>query len=120
MTAPTFAPTDQYDLLALVADTERATARDDVAAFLAACEQDAAAHDGLVSVNRVRALMADRDIEHHRYSALWAHFTGKGRPMVAAFVKTENGPEPMWETCKGSQSGNNGRPYRLRRWVGAA
>ena len=111
MTAPTFAPTSEYDLLALVADTERATARDDVAAFLAACEQDAAANDGIVSVNRVRDLMADRDIEHHRYSAFWSRFTGRGRPMEKA---------DGWERCEGSESGNDGRPYRLRRWVGAA
>lgn len=109
MTAPSFEPTDVYDLLHLVADTERVVGQSDVDAFLDACRRDAMAHDGIVSVNRVRALMDGRDIEHHRYSAFWSRFTGKDRPMVKA---------EGWETCEGSTSGNDGRPYRLRRWVG--
>lgn len=108
-TQPQFEATDAYDLLHLVADADRVVGRDDVTAFLDACRRDAMAHDGLVSVNRVRRLMADRDIEHHRYSAFWSRFTGKDRPMVKA---------DGWETCEGSPSGNDGRPYRLRRWVG--
>lgn len=111
MSAPRFEATDAYDLLALVADPESPVGRDDVAAFLDACRRDAMAHDGLVSVNRVRKLMDGRDIEHHRYSAFWARFTGKGRPMVKA---------DGWEVCEGSTSGNDGRPYRLRRWAGAS
>lgn len=109
MSAPQFEATDAYDLLHLVADTERVVGQGDVDAFLDACRRDAMAHNGIVSVNRVRELMSDRDIEHHRYSAFWSRFTGKGRPMVKA---------GGWETCEGSESGNDGRPYRLRRWVG--
>lgn len=113
MTAqPHWSPTDDdtADLLTLVATGSLVTQSDlDVDAFLDACRRDAMAHDGLVSVNRVRALMSDRDIEHHRYSAFWSRFTGQGRPMVKA---------DGWETCEGSASGNDGRPYRLRRWVG--
>lgn len=109
MTAPQFEATDAYNLLHLVADTERIVGSADVDAFLDACRRDAMAHDGIVSVNRVRVLMSDRDIEHHRYSAFWSRFTGKGRPMVKA---------DGWEPCEGSSSGNDGRPYRLRHWVG--
>lgn len=110
--APRFESTDAYDLLHLVADAERVVGGADVDAFLDACRRDAMAHDGLVSVNRVRVLMDGRDIEHHRYSAFWSRFTGKGRPMVKATG------ENAWEVCQGSSSGNDGRPYRLRRWVG--
>ena len=111
MTAPSFSTIDEptQDLLALVADVDRTTGRDVPALFLAACEADAAAHGGLVSVNRVRARLADEDIPPRRYSALWAHYTGRDRPMV----KTGG-----WETCAGSGSGNDGRPYPERRWVG--
>jgi hypothetical protein len=112
MTAPTFAPVDDptNDLLSLVADVESTAHREDVRIFLAACEADAATHGGLVSVNHVRARLAGRDINPRRFSALWSQTTGKGRPMV----KTG-----QWETCTGSASGNDGRPYPIRRWVGA-
>ena len=108
-TSPRFEPTDAYDLLALVADPDHPVSRDDARAFLDACRRDAMAHDGLVSVNRVRSLLADADIDPRRLSAFWSHFTGKGRPMVRA---------EGWEVCTGSTSGNDGRPFRLRRWVG--
>lgn len=100
---------DTSDLLSLVADTYTEPARDACDVFLAACERDAESHDGEVSVNRVRLLVADQ-IEHHRFSAMWARFTGPGRPMV----------RDGWETCAGSSSGNNGKPYPRRRWQGVA
>lgn len=111
-TQPTWSPVDEptADLLTVLADPHPVIGADVPALFLAACRRDAMAHDGLVSVNRVRELLAGEDIEHHRYSALWSHFTGRGRPMV----KTSE-----WEVCAGSASGNNGRPYPLRRWIGA-
>lgn len=109
MSGPRWEPTDAADLLTLVADVERATGRDVPALFLAACEADAYTHGGLVSVNRVRRLLAADDIPPRRYSALWSHFTGRGKPMV----KTGE-----WEVCSGSTSGNDGRPYPLRRWIG--
>lgn len=115
MSAPTFEATDQGDLLALLADEHRVPGASAVEAFLAACEADARDHDGIVSVNRVRALLDDQDIEHHRYSAFWSHFTGRDRAMRKA---TTADVEHPWETCEGSKSGNNGRPYRLRVWVG--
>lgn len=112
MSAPSFAPVDDetYDLLALVADVTRPVGRDVPDLFLAACERDAAAHDGRVSVNRVRALLADEDIPPRRYSSLWSHYTGPGRPMVKVAGE--------WETCAGSSSHNDGRPFAVRRWVG--
>lgn len=119
MSAPQFESTDVYDLLSLVADAGRPVGNADESAFLDACRRDAMANDGLVSVNRVRELMSARDIEHHRYSAFWSRFTGKDRPMVKAFTLGADGERvPIWETCKGSPTGNDGRPFAVRRWVG--
>lgn len=86
MTTPPFAPVDEptADLLTLVADTEHPVGRDAVEAFLAACKADADSHGGLVSVNRVRARLADQQIDPRRYSSLWSAFTGKGKPMRKA------------------------------------
>jgi hypothetical protein len=111
MSAPQWSPVDDEtaDLLTLVADEHSIIGADVVPLFLAACEADAAAHHGLVSVNRVRARLADADIPARRYSSLWSHFTGREKPMA----KTGE-----WETCQGSSSGNDGRPFPLRRWVG--
>lgn len=106
------------DLLALVADERAVVGRDVPDLFLAACEADAAAHDGLVSVNRVRARLSDAQIPPRRYSALWSHYTGRDKPMVKA--TTGDGTVPLWEVCKGSPSGNDGRPFQMRRWVGIA
>lgn len=102
------------DLLGLVADAETPLGRSHYQRFLAACQADAMTHDGLVSVNRVRrALTIDGElqIDPRAFSAMWAHATGRGRPMVKA---------DGWELCQGSASGNDGKPYKLRRWVGAA
>lgn len=43
------------------------------------------------------------------------HFTGRGRPMRKATLEDVSMP---WEVCEGSASGNDGRPFRLRVWVG--
>jgi len=112
MSAPQFAPIDDEtaDLLSLVADLTSPVGADVPTLFLDACRRDAMAHDGEVSVNRVRALLVDADIQPRRYSSLWAAFTGRGKPMV----KTGG-----WETCSGSSSHNDGRPFPIRRWVGA-
>jgi len=117
VSAPQWSPIEDEtaDLLALVAEPHPAIGADVPALFLAACKADAEAHDGLVSVNRVRARLADADIPPRRYSALWAHFTGEGRPMRKAY--TADGTVPLWETCRGSTSGNDGRPFQQRRWV---
>lgn len=116
MSAPQWSPADEetFDLLAVVADRHPVIGADAADTFLAACRRDAMAHGGLVSVNRVRALLADSDIPPRRYSALWSHFTGEGKPMRKA--RDEAGP--LWEVCEGSSSGNDGRPFQLRRWVG--
>lgn len=107
---PRWEPTDSADLLTLVADVDHPVGRDVPALFLEACEADASAHGGIVSVNRVRERLVDADIPPRRYSALWAAFTGRGKPMV----------KDGWETCSGSTSGNDGRPFPLRRWIGGA
>lgn len=102
--------TETSDLLHLVADTESPVGRDAVELFLDACRIDAKHHGGVVSPSRVRALMAGADVEHHRYSSLWAAFTGKGKPMRRL--------PGQFEECTGSTTGNNGRLYPLRKWVG--
>ena len=110
--APTFEATDQGDLLDLIAhgaDPDHATA------FLGACQADAGLHDGIVSVNRVSAQLADAGIDHHAYSSFWGRYTGRNRPMRKA--TTDDLPDP-WETRSGSQTGNNGKPMRLRVWTG--
>lgn len=111
MSAPQWSAMDDetHDLLALVADTYTEPARDANAIFLDACRRDAMANDGFVSANRVRVLVGDQ-IESHRYSAMWSHHTGEGRAMKVA----------GYETCEGSKSGNNGKPYLRRRWQGLA
>src|SRR5690242_1433045 len=105
-TAPHWSPTDDEttNLLTLVADVDHPVGRDVPEEFLAACRADAMLHGGVVSVNRVRARLAGEDIPPRRYSALWAAFTGRGKPMV----------KDGWETCSGSTSGNDGRPFPLR------
>lgn len=110
MSAPQWAPVDDdtADLLSVLADPHPVIGADVVDLFLAACRRDAMAHDGLVSVNRVRELLAGEQIPPRRYSALWSHHTGRGKPMV----------KEGWETCEGSTSGNDGRPFPVRRWVG--
>jgi hypothetical protein len=114
---PEWSPLDDEtaDLLSLVADPERVVGRDAVAAFLAACKDDARTHGGEVSVNRVSAALGDAGIEHHRYSSFWSEFTGPGRLMRKA--ESQKG-ELVWEAREGSTSGNNGKPMRLRRWIG--
>lgn len=128
MSTPAFAPDDQpmltadpdtHNRLVLVADVTSPIGRDAVAAFLAACEADADANGGLVSVNRVSAALDAEGIEHHRYSAFWSRFTGKGRPMRRA--KPEEcpwSPTRGFEPRKGSKSGNDGRLMPIRKWQG--
>ena len=115
--APRWEPTDAADLLTLVADVDRSTGRDVPALFLAACEADAKAHGGIVSVSRVSAALPEDITSTERYSALWSHYTGKGRPMRKA---TEADVLQPWEIRFGSRSGNDGKPVRLRVWVGTA
>ena len=97
--------------LAIVADPEHPVGRDTVAAFLAACEADAKAHDGRVSVSRVGAMLPDDITSTTRYSSLWSAFTGRGKPMrrVAGEI----------DVREGSASGNNGRMGPAREWVGS-
>lgn len=108
--APHWSPMDDatHDLLALVADPDRVPGRDAVDAFLAACRRDARANGGMVSVNRVRSLLSDAQIPPRRYSALWAAFTGEGKPMR----RTE-----VWELSTDTAGGNSGKPTFLRQWV---
>ena len=118
-TSPRWSPVDDdtHDLLTAVAEPHPIVGADAQEICLAACRADALAHDGMVSVNRVRELMAEKDIPARRYSALWAHCTGRGKPMVKAL---DDQGHNIWEECEGSTSGNDGRPFPLRRWVSEA
>lgn len=117
---PVFSAVDDEtaDLLSLVADVDDPlpVRRSDVEVFLDACEADAEAHGGLVSVNRVRARVLDsgHEIPPRRYSSLWAAF-GRARPMRRATTDDTSNP---WEVCDGSPAGNDGRPFPLRVWTG--
>lgn len=85
-------------LLSLVAGEATSLGRDRYQRFLAACEADALARHGLVSVNCVRtALTVDGElqIDARACSAMWSRATGRGRPMVRA---------GGWEPCAGSTS----------------
>lgn len=107
---PRWEQTPDARLLALVADVDGDGA-DDSAVFLAACEADAAENDGMVSVNRVPHVLARAGavIESHRYSALWKEHTGPDQAMCSR----------GWEIRSGSATRNDGKPIRIREWVGA-
>lgn len=77
--------------------------------FLSACKADAAAHVGLVSVNRVRELCRPLNIPPRSWSSWWSHHTGPGQVME----KTRRIDE-----FRGSTNRNDGKPYFLRRWRG--
>jgi hypothetical protein len=100
---------EDADLLDRVATAWTPGSRDVEQEFLAACKADAQAHAGLVSVNRVRALCASLNVPPRKWSSLWTHYTGAGRPME----KTRRIDE-----FKGSPNRNDGKPYFLRRWRG--
>lgn len=102
-------PYDDQDLFDRVAVAWQPSGDDVHANFLSACEADAKAHAGVVSVNRVRAMLETVGIPPRRFSAMWSHYTGEGRPMRRL---------PRWEECRGSASRNNGKPYPIRKWVG--
>ena len=113
MSAPRFASVDHEtcDLLSLVSDGNTILGQLRLARFLEACKSDADTHDGIVSVNRVRALLTidgELQIDPRAFSGLWSTNTGPGKAMV----KTGS-----WIVCEGSGSGNDGRPYPERRWV---
>ena len=118
--APQWSPVDDStaDLLTVLADPHPIVGADVPDLFLAACRRDAMANGGLVSVNRVRELLAGEDIPPRRYSALWSHFTGRGKPMRKVTAEEAAKGMPRWEICKGSSSGNDGRSFPLRRWIG--
>lgn len=79
------------------------------AEFLAACKADAEAHLGYISVNRVRELCKPLNVPPRRWSSLWTHNTGPGRPMQKTLRVDE---------IRGCTSRNDGRPFFLRKWVG--
>src|SRR5690348_14404068 len=119
MSTPAFAADDQpmltadpdtHNRLVLVADVTSPVGRDAVSAFLAACEADARANGGRVSVSRVSAMLPEDITSTERYSSFWSRFTGKDRPMRRL--------KGMWDEREGSRSGNDGKLTPARVWVG--
>lgn len=100
---------EDANLLDIVATAWTPGGADMETEFLAACEADAEQHHGYVSVNRVREACKPLNIPPRRWSSLWSHNTGIGRPMR----KTRRIDE-----LKGSTNRNDGRPYFLRKWQG--
>lgn len=103
------APDEDHDLLSRVTLAWQPSGYEILPNFLAACEADAKAHGGVVSVNRVRSMLQTLSIPPRRFSALWSHYTGTGRPMRRT---------GRWEPCQGGTNRNEGKPYPLRKWVG--
>lgn len=103
--APQWEPNPAPELLEAVA------AKGDSAAFLDACRADADAHEGMVSVNRVRSLVRAQGLVFNpqAWSAFWSVHTGAGKPMASVMGS--------WEPARGSTSRNDGRPYRIRCWT---
>ena len=110
MTYPS-APVDHgtASLLDLIAEDPRVD--HDYRHFLNVCEEVALGHDA-VYVNEVRRLLTDSNgdltIRPQRLSAFWRKAELDGH-----LARTGE-----WDICQGSNSGNNGRPQPVRRWVG--
>lgn len=109
MTTLATSPTDEPDLLSLIADPW--TRPSFAAAFKAACRAEAELHDGMVNPNRVRARMLDHpEYEPRRYSAQWAPACGR-----EGFLRKTDVLVPI--EGEGSR-GNGGKSVFARRWVG--
>lgn len=103
-------PTDEPDLLALIADDWTPLARPFSEKFRDACEAEARAHDGWVDPNRVRARLLDEpDYEPRRYAAQWAPACGRD----GFLVKTDRLVPITGAGSKGN--GNKSVPMRRLR-----
>lgn len=102
-------PTEDPDLLSLIADSWTPRHVEFAEAFRHACEAEANLHDGWVNPNNVRARLLDHpDYEPRRYSAQWAPACGRD----GFLVKTER---PVQITGEGSK-GNGNKSVPMRRW----
>lgn len=100
---------NQLDLLSLVADNDTPLGtlhRDD---FRAACEADAADHDGWIHPSRVSAILHDRfgEIGPNWFAAQWAPSCGPN-----GFMDKTDVEEPIDGT---HSRGNGNKTVRLRR-----
>ena len=112
MTTYPSAPVDHgtASLLDLIAEDPRVD--HDYQTFLDACRAVALGYGGDVKVNAVRHVRTDDNgdltIRPQRLSAFWRKAELDGH-----LERTGD-----WDICRGSNSGNNGRPQPVRRWVG--
>lgn len=105
-------PTDEPDLLALIADPHTITRKPFADRFREACRAEALDQNGWVNPNRVRArLLADGGIDNPRQlSALWSTACARG----GYLTKTEHHVPIEGEGSRG----NGGKSVPLRRWIG--
>lgn len=112
MTNLAYSPTDDYDLLALVADDYSAPGTVRMEDFREACWQEAEAHDGWVHPSRVSARLHARfgELNPRSYSAKWAPACG-----VNGFLDKTDVPAPIDPTFS---KGNGNKASVYRRWRG--
>jgi len=115
----TYSTTQRHHLdIAMLLATDPREA-DDWARFCQTLYADHAMH-GFISQNRVRVALSDRHgltIRPRTYSSYWLRAQrGKksGPGLHEPFIEADG-----WEVCATSTSGNNGRPLRRYRWIGA-
>lgn len=110
MTSLSFSPTDDYDLLALVADPYSAPGKVRMDDFRQACLDDALAHRGWVHPSRVSARLHERfgELNPRSLSAKWAPACGPD-----GFLDKSDVLAPIDPT---HSKGNGGKAVRLRRW----
>lgn len=104
--------TTQLDLLS-VADNPQPWAVDYRAKIVAAIRDDAAAHDGRISTNRVRAALSNDHgltVGPRMLSATYSALAAKGIIRSLGWLDTNDDV----------RGGNAGRPARAWQWVGAA
>lgn len=113
MTSLSFSPTDDYDLLALVADDYSAPGTVRMEDFREACWAEALAHDGWVHPSRVSARLhaSFGELNARSYSAKWsgACSTKDG------FLDKTKVPAPIDPTYS---RGNGNKATVYRRWRG--
>ena len=108
MSAPAWGPLDPdtADLLDLLANDWTPFAEDDRNVIAQAIRQDALAHDGEVSQNRVRKLIDGR-VFHKRVG-----------PTYRALVLSGHLAIDGWEVSDDVLGRNQGKPCRRYRWTG--
>ena len=106
-------PTDEPDLLALLADEQTPLGKPFAEKFKAACQAEARMCGGWVDPNAVRLrLLEDPDYNPRQYAALWAPACGRG-----GFLDKTEVPCPI---AGAGSRGNSNKSTVFRKWRGAA